>query len=785
MTASFSLKRFAATSLALLGLATAGAATPGCSSDDGAPGVSSACPAGQTCDVRLTLFHTSDIHSRLLPYDLQITQADSDLGLGSLGDVVNIGGVSRMAYVLGRERARADRSLHLDSGDCFQGAPIYNFFQGEPEVRAQSALGVDAAVIGNHEYDSGAINVARQFQKWATFQALAANYKWEDPTFPNYAQLSTVAKPFTVFNREGLKVAVIGMANLSSLTSLFDQPNKQSILPLNTVEVAQFYVDLLRPYVDVIVMVTHLGLEVDQRMVRGTTGIDVVLGGHNHVVINPPQEIRDCHGEGLEAGYIWSVDPTLKIDPDKAAPKDDRHPDPVNHPWQFKRACKPRKVIIAHSGAFAKYVGRLDLILSNKPEEVSPTGDAADYDKVNGFEVVSSRYKAIPIDAQVPNDPVVEDMLQPYRRSLDTVADLDILAGYSPEGSKRIAGNGGDSPLGNMIASAMWLRLGVQTDLSLTNSPGIRADLLPGPITAEQAFNIFPFDNSITKMQLSGLELQQLFDYIARRSASRGCSTQVQIAGARVRMNCAGCTRANAKGPCNSDADCTYGGAGSCNVTEHQCQPSACADQIYVGHRTQKCTLDSECVPAGETATPGVCDPNVGLCQSLVTETGRYELATSNYLAGGGSGYRVLQRNTTQFDTKIQQRDALLDYIRQGKPCGYDPALAATGGLKACSATSECSEGFVCACPKNATFVNNACTTDGKCSTGSGRCVLSACRDGVAQFHEKACKDTKNSALCEAQIDSCTVAGEECKILACVDRSIGNFSDGRQEMVGR
>lgn len=780
MTASFSLKRFAATSLALLGLATAGATTPGCGSD-GTTGAASVCPPGQTCDARLTIFHTSDIHSRLLPYDLQITQADSDLGLGALGDVANVGGVARMAYVLGRERARSDRAIHLDSGDCFQGAPIYNFFQGEPEVRSLAALGVDAAVIGNHEFDSGAINAARQFQKWGSFQSLAANYKWEDPTFPNYAQLATVAKPFTVLNRDGLKIAVIGMANLSSLTSLFDQPNKQSILPLNTVEVAQFYIDLLRPYVDVITVVTHLGLEIDQGMVRGTTGIDVVLGGHNHVVINPPQELRDCHGEGLEPGYIWSVDPTLKIDPDATPPKDDRHPDPVNHPWQFKRACKPRKVLITHSGAFAKYVGRLDLVLSNNPNEISPTGDPADYDKVNGFEVVSSRYKAIPIEAQVPDDPVVVDMLQPYRRSLDTVADLDILAGYSPEGARRIAGTGGDSPLGNMIATAMWLRLGVQTDLSLTNSPGIRADLLPGPITAEQAYNIFPFDNSITKMQLSGLELQQLFDFVARRSASRGCSTQVQIAGARVRINCAGCTRPNAIGPCQSDADCTYGGAGSCNLETKRCAPTSCAEQVYVGHNGVSCANDGDC-----GGSPGSCDLSLPKpsCQSLVNDTNRYELATSNYLAGGGSGYRVLQRNTTQLDTKIQQRDALLDFIRQGRPCGYDPALASTGGLKACTDSNDCASGYTCACPGSSKFDGGACTT-GSCSTGAGRCVLTACRDSVAAFHNKTCAESKSLVLCQSQIDACTIAGEECKILACVDKNVGNFSDGRLEMLGR
>src|SRR5207247_375747 len=163
---------------------------------------------------------------------------------------------------------------------------------------------------------------------------------------------------------------------------------------------------------------------------------------------------------------------------------------------------------------------------------------------------------------------------------------LDILVGYTPNGAKRTAPQGGDSPLGNLIASAMWLRLGIQTDFSLTNTTGIRADLNPGPITIEEMYNIFPFDHSISKMQLSG------------------------------------------------------------------------AEQIYIGHTQVACSSDQDCADPDGTVHPGQCDKPAagqpGLCQSLITPTNLYELATSNYLAGGGSGYRVLQRNTTQFDTQIQ-----------------------------------------------------------------------------------------------------------------------------------
>ncbi len=120
---------------------------------------------------------------------------------------------------------------------------------GEPEVRAASMLGTDAMVIGNHEFDDGAINVARQITKWADFPRPFGQLHLPVGRHPARTRgLDTLLNPFTVFNLEGLKVGVIGMANFSSLGSVFDQPNTLGITPLNTIETAQFYVDLLRPY---------------------------------------------------------------------------------------------------------------------------------------------------------------------------------------------------------------------------------------------------------------------------------------------------------------------------------------------------------------------------------------------------------------------------------------------------------------------------------------------------------------------------------------------------------
>ncbi|MBW2529397.1 MAG: metallophosphoesterase, partial [Deltaproteobacteria bacterium] len=174
--------------------------------------------------VLLTILHTSDIHSRLLPYNLQIGHFDAQLGLGENRTIQNVGGAARLSYVLQRERARTSRSLYLDSGDVFQGAPIFNYYDGEAEFRVLKAMGLDATVIGNHEFDKGGLNLAEQAQKWANFPMLSANYWFEDSAPSGASQINKIAQPYQIFDVDGLLVATIGMGTLTSITSIYDMP---------------------------------------------------------------------------------------------------------------------------------------------------------------------------------------------------------------------------------------------------------------------------------------------------------------------------------------------------------------------------------------------------------------------------------------------------------------------------------------------------------------------------------------------------------------------------------
>ncbi len=514
-------------------------------------------------DVRLTILHTSDIHSRLIEYEFDPTYTDNLLGLAD--GAGPYGGIPEIAHILKRERARSGRVLHLDSGDCFQGAIIFNEFLGEAEMRTLTEAGLDAAVVGNHEFDAGAQNIAAQAGAHAGFALLAGNYDFENATAEWATTLEEIVLPSVLYSLDGLRVGVIGLANLSSLNSIYDEDNSLGVRVIHHAEVIRNEAAHLRAAgADVVIALSHMGLDDDLEQAAEFAELDVIIGGHHHVAIDPPLVVTNDHAGG-------------------------------------------KRIPVVHSGAFAKFVGRLDLVI-RVGEELRVEHDSGGFETVHN-PVVSHSYTLFPVDNAVPQDPATLEILQEYQDHLDTTYDTSQVLGHAWQKLTRYGPSGGDSMLGNFTADAMRSWPGVETEFAMNNTLGVRADIgtddvdCTGPgepagcewdITLDDLYNSFPFDNTITTMFLSGREVQELLDYATQRSTDRGCQSQIQVSGMTFTMNC---------------------GLGV-------------AQDIVIN---------------GEPM-----DPN-----------GTYEMATNNYVANGGSGFSMLERNTTQSDTGIEIRDVV------------------------------------------------------------------------------------------------------------------------------
>jgi len=434
----------------------------------------------------LVLIHTADLHSHLFPERTTLSFADAARGLGPAREVSAVGGFARVASIVSAIRAGAEHSLYLDSGDVIEGSAAFTEFGGEPELRAYSAVSVGAVALGNHDLDPGVSAFTDMHRRFARFPVLAANFA------DNGSELAAELVPSVVLDAQGLKVGVIGVANPSSPPGLGEADNPYGVRLLPTARAVQSEIDRLRAAVDVIVLISHLGLNGDESLVQSTSGLDVVLGGHQHLTLDSALERADC-GPAL----------------------------------QMERACQPRRVIIAHSGALGHYVGQIALSLQRE----------ADGHAEPGLEVVAASQSLVPVSATVAEDPSVAALLEPYRASLHA-AGYDTPLAFAVSQVERDAANGGASALGNLIADAIRARTGA--DLVLLNSTGIRASLPPGELDRAAFIAALPFADTLAALAISGAQLRALLNQQARVASDRGCQTPIQISGLTLELKCSG-----------------------------------------------------------------------------------------------------------------------------------------------------------------------------------------------------------------------------------------------------
>ncbi len=646
--------------------------------------------AGQ--DVRLTIIHTADIHSRLFPYNFVPNKFDQDYGL--LPGAGPYGGMARISTLVNRIRATSDRSIWLDSGDAWEGAPVFNEFKGEAEIRALSLAGMDGEVLGNHEFDLGSTQLFAMIDQWSQFPHIVANYAFDDSTDPQTRSLKDVVRPYQIYDVKGVKIAVIGMGNQDTLLGSFEGGNGLGFRPIDDFEVLSQYVDLLRPTVDLIVVASHLGLDNDEGLSASMVddpnaalaikGVDLILGGHLHIVTNPPKLLPN----GDDSVICQTQD------------------------------CS---TLLVHSGAFAKYVGRIDLVV-----HMSDNGNNSDPE--HRTRIKSFAYVNQPVYEGVPDDPAIANLLEPYLVKLNQDINLNgVFAWVGPPATYnkgKIVRNdptGGDSQLGNLVARSMMAQIGVEAQFAFTNSLGIRADFEPGALTNEQMFNVFPFENTIVVMYLSGQEIKDTLDFVAGKSATRGCQSQMQAAGITFDMVCRDspdkpCNVIDPNFgtmPCNTDLDCTIANP-SAGVTalndkcgspdpshpeQKYCLQTACAQNIYIG---------DGCRPSYDKDV----DPTNTKCAPLEIN-GLYRVAVNNYIAQGGSGFIVLKRNTSQQDTGVSLRDALTVYLsNQARTCdGTDTKMITdTTDNTACKVDADC-----------------PCNANTKCAATTQKCMLGQC----------------------------------------------------------
>lgn len=237
----------------------------------------------------ITILHTNDTHSQIDP----LPPNDRNAGKG---------GVARRATLVKRIRKENPNTLLIDAGDVLQGTPYFNYYRGEVEYKAMSAIGYDASTLGNHEFDNGVEALAAAL-KFANFDIVNSNYDVKGTA------LEGRVKPYVVKTVGGIRVGLFGLG--ISPTALITPENFKGITYNDPVIAARNVVKILREQerCALVVCMSHLGYPFnsaptnninDPKLAAQVDGIDFIASGHSHLFMEKPvEQTQPCGAKTL------------------------------------------------------------------------------------------------------------------------------------------------------------------------------------------------------------------------------------------------------------------------------------------------------------------------------------------------------------------------------------------------------------------------------------------------------------------------------------------------------
>lgn len=244
--------------------------------------------------VQLTILHTNDVHSRVEPFPM-----DGSRNQG-------LGGAAKRATLIKKVREEQKNVLLLDAGDIFQGTPYFNFYNGELEMKLMSAMGYDAATIGNHDFDAGVEGLVKQLPH-ANFPLIVSNYDMKDTL------LKGRTKEYKIFEKSGIRIGVFGLG--IELEGLVPKALYQDIVYLDPIEKAKQVSQLLKneEKCDFVICLSHLGYKYNENKVSDTilaaetSDIDLIIGGHTHSFLNEPIKAANKTGKPVFIAQVgWA-----------------------------------------------------------------------------------------------------------------------------------------------------------------------------------------------------------------------------------------------------------------------------------------------------------------------------------------------------------------------------------------------------------------------------------------------------------------------------------------------
>jgi 5'-nucleotidase len=401
--------------------------------------------AQKTGGLSLTILHTNDLHS----HDQSFAERGKTLG-----------GMARLAHLIRKYRALSPHSLTIDAGDIFQGTPFFTIYKGEVEVEMLNRAGYDLYTIGNHEFDGGGINLAKQLSK-AKFEVLSCNLDCQD-----LPALKAIIKPSVVKVIDGQKVGFVGAITPDINTlSLSREGAKLKVGTYKSTTAPERDLPWLAPIkeevdklssegINKIILVTHCGTEVDKIIATEVPAVDAIIGGHSHTRLDKPIVVEH---------------------------KDGSH------------------TLIVQTGCYSRNLGKFDLV----------------FDKNGVVDMAETKYNLIKVDDKLPEEKDIKDYLISKQGPVTALRNT-ILSSARADFDNNFRIMKCDSALGDLICDSFALNPESKsegTEIAMENRGGIRSRIDRGPISLEKVEEVLPFDNHMVYATITGARLRKELEH--------------------------------------------------------------------------------------------------------------------------------------------------------------------------------------------------------------------------------------------------------------------------------
>ena len=216
------------------------------------------------------------------------------------------GGAAKIAAVVAEERARAEAegglALVTFGGDMISPSVLSGIDGGAHMIDLANAIGFDVAVLGNHEFDFGPEVLQERLAESETIW-LAGNVSVAGGSFPG-------AEATTMVERDGYRIGFLGIVTTD--TPVISSPGPDVAFAPAAVAGEALAQELKSNGADIVIALTHQGLGADLEMLCTVRAIDVVLGGHDHLLVanyDGRQAVMKAGAQGRHVAVL-----TLEID---------------------------------------------------------------------------------------------------------------------------------------------------------------------------------------------------------------------------------------------------------------------------------------------------------------------------------------------------------------------------------------------------------------------------------------------------------------------------------------